>query len=55
MTVKGRTTHGMSVMLSPALYARWLAYVAAHPGQSFNGLIVAYLERTLPHTQEGQP
>lgn len=55
MTVRPRTTFTKSVMLSAALYARWLAYEQA-TGQSFNGLILAYLDATLPQPdEEAQP
>lgn len=47
MTVQAKVTHTKSVMLSPQLYARWEAYQAKE-GVSFNGLIIAFLERCLP-------
>ena len=50
MTVKARTIYTKSVMLSPALYARWEAY-HAQEGLSFNGIILSFLERTLPHLE----
>jgi hypothetical protein len=54
MTLQGRVTFNKTVGLSPDLYARWRAY-EQETGQSFNGLILAYLEQTLPKTEERQP
>jgi hypothetical protein len=48
MTLKGSTKYPHSVDLTPAMQARWLQYKAAHPQHSFRGIVMDFLDQTLP-------
>ena len=58
MTLKPSTKYPHSVDLTPAMQARWLAYKQAHPEHSFRGIVMDFLDQTLPYLdaqKEAQP
>jgi hypothetical protein len=45
-----KPTYNKTVCLSEALHQRWLAF-ATETGQSFNGVVLAWLDEMLPHDE----
>jgi hypothetical protein len=48
VTLKPSTKYPHSVDLTPAMQARWLQYKAQHPDHSFRGIVMDFLDQTLP-------